>query len=355
MRRPARLALLIGLIAVGVGLIVLLWPTGDEAADLMPMDIEWAGDTGYATLADGRLVRLSLSGDRIETETLAENLAFPRGLAVDDDTVYVAELGDLPCENPFPRCKGEHVGPTEIEGERSMVGTLAGRILAFPIFDEGAGEPRVVAEGILFVNTDHGLNDLDLGPDGLLYLSIGNLDRLAWDDVTDPPSFATLGIILRIDPASSATAGFAYGFRNVYGLSFDEDGVLWGVDNDGRGRGPWRFEELVRIEEDLDFGFPDDGTTGPYTRRTGFATWILPSGFGSGGLHVSDGTVISGGCGSVTRLRLEPDGGDADLRTIDHRGCVTAVERLPDGRLVLGTVLGGEPFTVTSESTFFGD
>ena len=323
------------------------------------MDIEWTGDAGYATLADGRLVRLSLQGDRIETDTLADGLAFPRGLAVADDAIYVAELGELPCEEPIPRCKGEHVGPTEIEGERALLAASAGRVLAYPITDGDVGEPRVVVDGLSFVNSDHGLNDLDVGPDGMLYLAIGNLDRLAWDDVTDPPTgpeTELLGTVLRIDPATGEHEAFASGLRNVYGIDFDEDGVLWGVDNDGRGRGDsWRFEELERFDEGLDFGFPDDGTVGPYTRRTGFATWILPSGAGSSGILVSEGTVISGGCGSITRVRLEPDGGDADLRTVEHRGCVTAIEPLPDGRLLLGTVLGGEAFTVTSESALFGD
>ena len=316
----ARILLLLALVLAGLTLAVALWPHGGQQADVMPMDIEWSGEIGFATLADGRLVRLRLVGDRIETDTLADGLAFPRGLAIGFDEIYVAELGPLPCENPIPRCKGEHVGPTVIEGERALLESAAGRVLAYPLTEDGVGEPRVVLDGIPFVNTDHGLNDIDLGPDGLLYLSIGNLDRLAWDDVTDAPEVEGLGTIVQIDAANGVAAMYASGFRNVYGLDFDEADVLWGVDNDGRGRGPWRFEELERIEEGLDFGFPDDGTVGPYTRRTAFATWILPSGAGSGGLQVSDGTVISGGCGSVTRLRLEPDGGDADLRTVDHRG-----------------------------------
>lgn len=358
LRRPARFALLIGLIAVGLVLIAYLWPAGDPPTAL-PMDIEWVGDVGYATLADGRLVRLRLEGDSVRTDTLADGLAFPRGLAVTDDAIYVAELGELPCSEPIPRCKGEHVGPTMIDGERSLLASSAGRILVYSLTDGGVGDPRVLLDDLPFVNTDHGLNDLELGPDGMLYLSIGNLDRLAWDDVTDlpdGPEMDLLGTVLKIDPVSGAFAVVASGFRNVYGLSFDEDGALWGVDNDGRGRGQgWRFEELDRIEEGLDFGFPDDGTVGPYERRTGFATWIMPSGAGSAGLLVRDGTVISGGCGSITRLRLEPDGGDADLRTVDQRGCVTAVAPLPDGRLLLGTVLGGQAFTVTSESALFGD
>ena len=63
----------------------------------------------------------------------------------------------------------------------------------------------MLVDELHFTNTDHGLNDLDLGPDGMLYLSVGNLDQLAWDDGGDPPAgpeTELLGSVLRIDPIS---------------------------------------------------------------------------------------------------------------------------------------------------------
>ena len=142
--------------------------------------------------------------------------------------------------------------------------------------------------------------------------------------------------------ASIRTTGdvetFASGFRNIYGLAFDEAGELWGVDNDGRGRGAVRLEELVRIEEGKDYGFPEDGSVGPYTRRTGFPTWIMPA-VGSAGISVEDGMVISGSCGHVTRVRLAGDRGAVADQQVAREGCVTGVARLPDGRLVLATGL----------------
>jgi hypothetical protein len=347
-----RALLLLALIVAGIGLIVVDLLREEEQAAGTPMDIEWVDDVGYATLGEGRILRLTLDGNAVRSEVLADGLAFPRGLAVIGQTLYVAELGSLPCEDPVPRCKGEHVGPTIVEGERAILTGSSGRILAYPIATEGLGEPAVLADGLRFVNTDHGLNDLDAGPDGMLYLSVGNLDELAWNDGGSPPpetETERLGVVLRIDPASGDQEIFANGLRNVYGLDFDESGALWGVDNDGRGRGIWRFEELIRIEEGIDYGFPDDGTVGPYTRRQGFATWILPTGAGSAGLLVADGTVLSGGCGIVTRLELDDERGDASERHASRPGCLTAIAPLPDGRLVIGTVLGGEPFEITSE------
>ena len=204
------------------------------------MDVEWADGFGYATVAEGDILRLTVEGDRVASSVIASGLEFPRGLALVGDTLFVAELGPLPCENPIPRCKGEHVGPTIAEGERTLLAQNSGRILAFPVTGDTLGEPEVLVDGLHFTNTDHGLNDLDLGPDGMLYLSVGNLDQLAWDDGGDPPSgpeTELLGSVLRIDPTSGEIEVFATGLRNVYGLSFDEDGQLWGVDNDGRGRG----------------------------------------------------------------------------------------------------------------------
>lgn len=321
------------------------------------MDIEWAGDVGYATVAEGDILRLTVEGDRVSTAVIGSGLEFPRGLAVIGDRLFVAELGPLPCDNPIPRCKGEHVGPTEAEGERTLLAQNSGRILSYRLTGDGLGPAEVLVDGLHFTNTDHGLNDLDVGPDGMLYLSVGNLDRLAWGDIDDPPDgpeTVLLGSVLRIDPGSGATEVFATGLRNVYGLSFDEAGELWGVDNDGRGRGIWRAEELLKLEEEVDYGFPDDGTVGPYSRRTGYAAWIMPTGAGSGGIEVNDNVVISGACGRVTQVELGGAGGDALERQVSRPGCVTAVERMPDGRLILATVLGETPFEVAIEDDLFG-
>jgi glucose/sorbosone dehydrogenase len=354
--RRGRLTLLAVLVALGLALIAVRLTAEPHQDRSTPMDIEWVDGHGYASLAEGRLLRLTQDGDRLSTEVLAEGLAFPRGIAVAADTLYVAELGSLPCKNPIPRCKGENVGPTTADGERLLLSSSSGRILAYPVVADGLGEPAVLVDGLHYTNTDHGLNDLDLGPDGMLYLSIGNLDQLAWDDGGNPPPATEtelLGSILRIDPASGDVEVFATGLRNVFGIAFDADGQLWGVDNDGRGRGTWRAEELLQIELGLDYGFPDDGTVGPYTRRTGFATWIMPTGAGSAGIAVHEDVIISGACGRLTRVRLDQVGGDASETQVRRPGCVTAIEPLPGGRLLLGTVLGGDPFVLTTEADLF--
>jgi hypothetical protein len=354
-RRRNRLLIIGVLIVIGVALIGLGLQLNEqrEAEAAAPMDIEWVDDFAYASIGEGRILRLTVDGEQVGREVLVDGLDYPRGIAVDGDTLFVAELGTLPCENPLPRCKGEQIGlPRVSDGERQILENSNGRILAFPITDDGLGEPRTLVDGLYFVNADHGLNDLDLGPDGMLYLAVGNLDRLAWDDGGDPPTgpeTELIGSILRIDPATGAIETFATGIRNIFGLAFDQDGQLWGVDNDGPGRGPWHFEELLRLQEGLDYGFPGDGTVGPYRRRTGFAEWIMPVGAGSSGIVVRDSVVISGGCSQVTRVDLASDSGDAVVREAEFNGCLTAIEPMPDGRFLIGTVLGPEPFQVMSE------
>lgn len=359
-RRRNRLILLGILITLGLMLMAVAVRMNyqREAERAMPMDIEWVDDFAYASIGEGRILRLSVDGEVVTTEILVDGLEYPRGIAVLGDTLYVAELGSLPCDPPVPRCKGAGVGlPTAADGEREILETSSGSVLAFPITADGLGEPRTLVSGLHFVNADHALNDLDAGPDGMLYLSVGNLDLLAWDDGGNPPTgpeTELIGSILRIDPESGSVEVYASGVRNIFGLAFDEAGQLWGVDNDGRGRGPWRFEELLKLEEGLDYGFPDDGTVGPYERRTGYAEWIMPVGAGSSGLVVREGIVLSGGCGLVTRVDLVNDSGDARLARASYGGCLTAIEPMPDGRLLLGTVIGSPPFQIVTEAELLG-
>ena len=83
-RRRNRLFLLAVLIALG---LVAIWigvsmQSEREADAVSPMDIEWADGHAYATLGEGQILKLTVDGDEIQREVLAEGLDFPRGLAV---------------------------------------------------------------------------------------------------------------------------------------------------------------------------------------------------------------------------------------------------------------------------------
>jgi putative heme-binding domain-containing protein len=100
----------------------------------------------------------------------------------------------------------------------------------------------------------HGRNGLALGPDGLIYLAMGNnvkvgddvdasspcrnyaVDRLlpcAWNEfLFDSDVVPPCGHIIRTDAEGKKWELFAGGFRNPYGIAFNRDGELFTYDAD---------------------------------------------------------------------------------------------------------------------------
>jgi Glucose / Sorbosone dehydrogenase len=309
--------LLLGLLASGIALLAVVWVQSRSASvgDVLPMDVEWVESHGYASVADGRILRLTIRGDEVRSTAFVDGLADPRGVAVIDQTIYVAELGE----------------------------SNSGRILAYTYMNGVLSGPQVVVDNLHVVDADHGLNDLEAGPDAQLYLSVGGLDALASSDdgsIPTEPTTSRLGSVLRIDPESGDVEIYATGLRDVYGLSFDEEEQLWGVDRVGRRDA----EELLEIDMGLDYGVSAIDSAGG----------ILPANSESGGLYVHDGVAISGGCGGLTRVDLAA-GGEAPEDYVVRPGCVTSIEPLPDGRFIVGTVLGNDPLEVLDLVALFDE
>ena len=78
-------------------------------------------------------------------------------------------------------------------------------------------------------------------------------------------------------------------------------------------------------------------------------------GAGSGGIYVDADTVTSGGCGIVSRVGLVSHTGDARVDQAEFTGCLTVIEPMPDGRLLLGTVFGDVPFRVATPDELFDE
>jgi glucose/arabinose dehydrogenase/mono/diheme cytochrome c family protein len=195
----------------------------------------------------------------------------------------------------------------------SWMETLAGvtntynRLSRFTVPREGDGLPDPNSETILFSQLDPGLNHnagcLQFGPDGYLYLGVG--DGSVWDDrITQRIDRGFFGGILRLDvdrrpenlppnpgygsnpeaysvprdnpfvgrteylvgdhrvwsgldPASLRTEFFAIGMRNPWQFSFDPaTGDLWANDVGNGAR-----EEINRVLPGLDYGWPwSEGT-----------------------------------------------------------------------------------------------
>ena len=325
---------------------------GVVVADFMlpgqPMDLVLRSQSeGYVSFGDGRIARFVLpgaSGGDLEITTVARGLRSPRGVGIVGHTLIVAELGPLPC-GQSASCKGEDVvGASSIEeGERRILLESRGRLLAFAIRPDGSlvGR-RVILDDLPVANTDHGVNAVQAGPDGRVYVSIGNVDRLAKTRRTDEerarPNFELLGTVFSLLPDGRDQRPVAAGLRNVYDLAFDEGGRLYGVDNDGSTAGGWRREEVLQIERGDDFGYPDDGTFAPYTSRNAPPLWVLETA-GSAGVEWlrSEGVpkLVVGSCSDVYSVELAVEGDAAvirDRQPVEHLlsvpGCVSGVERI---------------------------
>lgn len=102
----------------------------------------------------------------------------------------------------------------------------------------------------------HQIESLTFGPDGMLYVSIG--DAFQEDQVQDIQTFH--GKILRMNPDGSipidnpfpGSYTFAYGFRNCYDLVFRDNGDLLTTEN-----GPERDDEFNVVEAGGNYGWPD--------------------------------------------------------------------------------------------------
>jgi hypothetical protein len=328
-----------------------------------PLDVELRSERdGYISLGT-RVVHFDLPedpGGAITLTTVADGFTYTRGLTIAGDVLVVGDLGPLPCPEPYPVCKGNNVPDVDvIEGERRILEGSRGRLIAFDIeLDGSLANERVILDHLPVANTEHGLNGIVTGPDGQIYVAIGNLDRLPADiaEKVDHPKKDLLGTVIRLSPEGDNMEVFARGLRNVYGLTFDDRGNLWGVDNDGETPNGWRAEEILHIRRGRNYGYPYEGSFGEFKVRDDFAVWHA-HGTGSAGilwaneLRLGPGLLI-GSCGWLDGLRLTDMEGDWAVsgrseytRLLQVPGCVSDLEPLGDDR-VIASVVGADSLYV---------
>jgi Glucose / Sorbosone dehydrogenase len=320
---------------------------------------------GYLTLAEGQILHFVLPDPpdgTMQLDPVADGLGNPRGMVIIGDRLFVSDVVGLPCQRPFQFCAGPNVGPSPEEGELTILKTARGRILAFDIAPDGTlRDQRVILDDLPAVSSLHTVNGLAVGPDGRLYAVIGNIDYL-WEtphaiDRLDVPNLDLLGTVIRMNPDGRHVEVFARGIRNIYGLTFDDRGNLYGSDNDGYTVNGWRREEILRIRHGADYGYPTgrtpEGTAVPAEQPVWVEDTNGTAGIAWRGRFGLTPGLLVGSCGRIESFAMTDLGAGLAVRTrsdvtviLDQiPGCVTAIEPGPDQLALVGTFAGGsQPF-----------
>ncbi|WP_121252903.1 PQQ-dependent sugar dehydrogenase [Nocardioides ferulae] len=210
------------------------------------------------TIASGLEVPWGLaflpSGDAVVTERISG-----RVLLLSGPKHRVSELGTIAITEPNVEAGllGVAVSP-DFDSDRLLyfyVSTAEdNRVVRAELRGGGLGELQDVLTGIPngFI---HDGGRLLFGPDGLLYVSTGEIGEPSL--AQDRDSLA--GKILRITPDGDPAPGnpfdspvWSWGHRNVQGLAFDDAGRLWASEF-----GDSSFDELNLIEKGANYGWPE--------------------------------------------------------------------------------------------------
>ena len=131
-----------------------------------------------------------------------------------------------------------------------------------PVMD---GQKLVTAEGVFGIVQGHANRDLEIGPDGRLYVGVGSTGNLG----VEPEPKAT---IQRFSADGKEQTTIASGVRNPVGLAFHpETGELWATVQERDGFGDQLVPDyLIRVQEGGFYGWPY-AYTGKHP-QPGFAT-----------------------------------------------------------------------------------
>jgi Raf kinase inhibitor-like YbhB/YbcL family protein len=160
------------------------------------------------------------------------------GIAIDGDTVYLTTVN--------------HVYRTTIQAG----GDLAPLQLLVDDLPDGGQHPN---------------RTLAVGPDGMLYVSVGSTCNACAE--TNPES----ATVLQMKPDGSSRTIFASGLRNTIGFAFEpQTGELYGMDHgiDWLGDNE-QYEELNHLQKGKQYGWPyiyDDGKFNPQDEPPGDIT-----------------------------------------------------------------------------------
>jgi glucose/arabinose dehydrogenase len=157
----------------------------------------------------------------------------------------------------FTEADGDDVRNRVYRYDWNGTGNLSGETLVLDL----PGEP----------GPNHDGGKLIIGPDGMLYAVIGDLNRDGMlQNYKDGPEPDDTSVIIRVDRDGNAASGalpgdlaryYAYGIRNSFGIDFDPlTGVLWNTEN-----GPEDYDEINVVKPGFNSGW--ELVMGPIDRK----------------------------------------------------------------------------------------
>lgn len=215
-----------------------VWPSGAVSTIVTNLDAPWgiAQARGFILVSErdtGRILAITDGGVVSEIATLTDvqhgGEGGLLGLATDDEALYAySTTGDGNRVQRFP-----------------FTGTATAPAL---------GEPSTLLSGLPSARNHNG-GQLAFGPDGMLYVSVG--DAGDPDAAQDPSSLA--GKILRLLPSGEAPGDnpfpdslvYSLGHRNVQGIAWSADGQMFASEF---GQDTW--DELNEILPGANYGWP---------------------------------------------------------------------------------------------------
>ncbi len=236
-------------VGAAFGLVALAGCAVDEPTTVADIIVEdgfsvsivadgFGGPTQVVPMADGDLIVAELNGgegdgtgrvlrvdghDPTRRTVLVDGLVTPTGVAVVDQRLWIMERRRL------------SVGPLGDPTDRT-----------------------VVLDDLPFNGRSQG-SLTPLEPGGVIYDTSGSRDPSRRDELR-PGS----GMLWLLTSPDAEPRPYATGFKHAYGHVVDGDGVLWSTEmSDGRLDGVVPPDELVRVAEGDDFGYPrcvGDGT-----------------------------------------------------------------------------------------------
>ena len=255
---------------------------------------------GFVTTLEGKIFRFerpSPDQESLEFTEVASGIIRPQGVEVVGDTLYTVDNGE---------------SGRDKSGGYEEITESNGTVVAFDIEDGTLTNRRTVVSGLPVVNRDHALHQIVTGPDDRLYLSIGHLGGNKYPEELfdgkeyvpseeDHPNHEYLGTVISFEQDGSDIEVVASGMRNVYDIAFDQDGDLYGADNNGMSRRSKVWSALYHIADGADFGYPEYGTfdSGPSEAELHEPLWIL-EGLSPTGIETTD--KIGGRQGVVVGL-----------------------------------------------------